>query len=111
MTIRFLSATVPGPPSSVYFPEVTWTTARIVWSAPTEPNGVITFYRVSYRQLEDSENNAVVDDQIDASVNEKYLSGLQRDKYYVFAITARTALGWGEAAELRLRTVVNRRKC
>ena len=106
-----LFVTVPGPPSSVYFPEVTWTTVRIVWSPPLEPNGVIRFYRVSYRQSGEPPSNAIVDDQIPASVGEKYLLGLLQDRVYVFTVTASTSLGWGEPAEEKVRTVVNRRKC
>ena len=102
--------TVPGPPSSVYFPEVTWTTARILWSPPKEPNGVLTFYRVSYRQSSEPADYAIIDDEIPASVGVKYLQGLERDRVYVFAVTARTSLGWGEAAEEKVRTVVNRSK-
>ncbi|CAB4061873.1 SDK [Lepeophtheirus salmonis] len=39
---------VPGPPSNVSFPDVSYTTARIIWDIPAEPNGVINKYRVSY---------------------------------------------------------------
>jgi hypothetical protein len=35
---------------------------------------------------------------------------LARDTFYVFALRAKTALGWGEAAEVQVRTIVDRRK-
>ena len=101
---------VPGPPSSVHFPNVTWTTARIVWSPPIEPNGVITFYRVTYFRSSDPTSLVVVDDRIPASTGEKTLTDLTMEQVYVFKVTARTSLDWGEDAEERVRTVINRSK-
>ena len=40
-----------GPPSNVSFPDVSFTTARVIWDVPAEPNGEILKYRVSYRRL------------------------------------------------------------
>ncbi len=34
---------VPGPPSNVSFPDVSFTTARVIWAAPEEPNGIIKY--------------------------------------------------------------------
>lgn len=39
---------VPGPPSNVSFPDVTTTTARIIWDVPREPNGEILGYRIAF---------------------------------------------------------------
>lgn len=39
----------PGAPSNVSFPDVSLTTARIIWDVPDEPNGEILAYRVTYR--------------------------------------------------------------
>lgn len=38
----------PGAPSNVSFPDVSLTTARIIWDVPDEPNGEILAYRVTY---------------------------------------------------------------
>lgn len=38
----------PGPPSNVSFPDVTFTTARIIWDVPEDPNGEILAYKVTY---------------------------------------------------------------
>lgn len=43
--IQFL---VPGAPSNVSFPDVSFTSARIIWDVPEEPNGEILAYRVTY---------------------------------------------------------------
>ena len=42
---------VPGPPSNVSFPDVSFTTARVIWDVPSEPNGEIFKYRVTYRPV------------------------------------------------------------
>jgi len=41
----------PGPPSNVSFPDVSFTTARIIWDVPTEPNGKILAYRLVFPYL------------------------------------------------------------
>lgn len=38
----------PGPPSNVSFPDVSLTSAKIIWDVPEEPNGEILAYRVDY---------------------------------------------------------------
>ncbi len=45
-----LSSLVAGPPSNMSFPDVSFTTARVIWDVPAEPNGEILRYRVSYRR-------------------------------------------------------------
>ena len=37
---------VPGPPSNISFPDVSYTYARIIWDVPAEPNGDIKAYKV-----------------------------------------------------------------
>lgn len=39
---------VPGAPSNVSFPDVSLTSARIIWDVPEEPNGEILAYKVTY---------------------------------------------------------------
>ena len=51
MKIIFIS--VPGRPSDVSFPDVSFTYARIIWDVPEEPNGEITAYSIVYH-LDDS---------------------------------------------------------
>ncbi len=49
---------LPGPPSNVSFPDVSFTTARVIWDVPDSPNGEILRYRVSYRlQREEAARN------------------------------------------------------
>lgn len=39
---------VPGAPSNVSFPDVSLTSARIIWDVPEDPNGEILAYKVEY---------------------------------------------------------------
>ena len=101
---------MPGPPSNVYFPEVTHTTCRVFWAAPREPNGVLLGYRITYREKSKPVSFTVVDDNLGPNVHEYYVANLQRTTFYVFEVVARTQLGWGEPTVVELYTVVNRRK-
>lgn len=40
--------TAPGPPSNVSFPDVSFSTARIIWDTPEDPNGEILAYKVLF---------------------------------------------------------------
>lgn len=99
---------VPGPPASVFFPEVTQSTAKAVWSPPRQPNGFIIGYRVAYRNKADPPSYAIVDDSLGPGRRDFYVSTLERNTYYVFTVTARTQLGWGTPAQLEVYTIVSR---
>ena len=99
--------TVPGPPSSVYFPEVTEMSARIAWSEPREPNGVITGYRVSY-DLRSSLVSTTSDDSLSAVRRDYRVTGLTSYRYYVFTVAAKTRSGWGAEESLLVYTVSDR---
>ncbi|KAH9515062.1 Protein sidekick-2 [Bulinus truncatus] len=100
---------VPGPPVIIYFPQVSDSSATIVWQPPEEPNGVIIKYKVSYKQRDqpDSvfENNTVLKPPNEF---EKTVTGLSRETYYVFAVTAQTQNGWGETAKVEVFIIANR---
>ena len=89
-----LVCSVPGPPSSVYFPEVTETSVRIAWSEPREPNGVITGYRVAY-SLRSSRTLTMSDDSVSAARRDYRVTGLASYQHYLFTVTAKTQSGWG----------------
>ncbi|UYV77069.1 SDK2 [Cordylochernes scorpioides] len=74
---------VPGVPSNISFPDVSTTTARIIWDVPVEPNGVITAYRVAY-----ANQTKVLDP--------------------TFSVTAKTQEGWGKTAFAQVYTTNNR---
>ena len=94
----------------LYFPDVTASTAQIRWSPPLEPNGIIAGYEVTYREATNPKNYAIVDDSLGPTRSEFYVSNLQRSTYYIFTVSARTRLGWGEEAEVKVLTIANRRK-
>ena len=104
---------VPGPPSNVSFPDVSFTTARVIWEPPGNPNGEIMKYRVTYRRrpdptvrYEDSPRNFSKEflptDRTFRAVN------LQPMAYYEFEVTAKTNLGWGYTSHGLVYTTNNR---
>ena len=102
---------VPGPPVGLFFPDVTRSTAQIMWSPPTEPNGIVAGYNVTYREATNPENYAIVDNSLGPARRDFYVSSLSPETYYIFTVAARTRLGWGEAAAVRVFTITNRSKC
>ena len=97
---------VPGPPSNVSFPDVSFTTARIIWDMPREPNGAIRAYRVTYHLHNDDSVNFTREflptDRTYRAV------GLEPMSYYLFSVTAQTALGWGYTTQGLVYTTNNR---
>ena len=114
MTKNFLPHTAPGPPCCVYFPVVTHSIANIRWGAPSEPNGAIEGYRVGYRQKHEDEQQEIIDDQLGADAREYTVTGLDRNVYYLFSVTAKTSQDavdvWGSRNEIEVYTIINRRE-
>lgn len=120
---------VPGPPSNVSFPDVTTTTARIIWDVPQEPNGEILAYRISFwrRQRHHGPSSAPEEgDEDDLELMEtdggrvsREVSAMDRtlkafdlrpQSYYEFAVSARTREGWGMEARALVLTTASREK-
>ena len=97
---------VPGPPSNVSFPDVSFTIARIIWDVPTEPNGEILKYRVTYRRRPEAHSRSFesTSPPRNFSIEKKNTDrtfravNLQPMTYYEFEVAAKTNLGWGYAA-------------
>ncbi|CAL1541031.1 unnamed protein product [Lymnaea stagnalis] len=107
--VKRTAGDVPGPPVIIYFPLVTDNSATIVWQEPEEPNGVIINYRVAYKQgdqLDSAFDNSTVDKP--PNVFEYTVTGLVREMYYIFGVTARTQDGWGETAKVDVYIIANR---
>ncbi|XP_063378104.1 protein sidekick isoform X1 [Cydia fagiglandana] len=105
VTVRTFDDT-PGPPSNVSFPDVTYTTARIIWDVPEDPNGEILAYRVSYHL--NSSTQQQFSREFLPSDRTFRATELQSEKYYQFSVTAQTRLGWGGTARALVLTTVNR---
>ncbi|KAG8231175.1 hypothetical protein J437_LFUL007935, partial [Ladona fulva] len=97
---------VPGPPSNVSFPDVSLTTARIIWDVPLEPNGRILAYRVSYHLHTDQSLN--FSKEFPPSDRTYRAVELQSERYYSFSVEAQTRLGWGQAAYALVFTTASR---
>jgi len=97
---------VPGPPSNIKFPDVSFTTARIIWDVPEHPNGEILAYRVNYHLKNDDSENVT---QEFAPTDRTYrATGLDPMSYYLFSVTAKTGLGWGYTSKGLVYTTNNR---
>ncbi|XP_050390832.2 protein sidekick isoform X1 [Patella vulgata] len=97
---------LPGPPIIIYFPMVNYSAAQIVWNPPSERNGIITGYKVSYRKKSDNIDISFV--ELGHSTLDHTVTSLTRETYYIFTVVARTRLGWGEKAEVEVYTMVDR---
>ncbi|KAL0272261.1 UNVERIFIED_CONTAM: hypothetical protein PYX00_005306 [Menopon gallinae] len=97
---------VPGPPSNVSFPDVSFSTARIIWDVPYEPNGEILAYRVNYHL--DSFPNMNFSREFPPSDRTFRATGLDAEQYYLFSVTAQTRFGWGKTAYALVFTTNNR---
>ncbi|XP_077482047.1 protein sidekick-2 isoform X1 [Stigmatopora argus] len=98
---------VPGPPMGILFPEVRTTKVRLIWQSPSQPNGIILAYQITYH-LNSSNGNSATVDVLNPSVRQYPVSGLKPECVYVFRITAQTRKGWGRAAEALVVTTEKR---
>lgn len=96
----------PGPPSNVSFPDVSLTSAKIIWDVPEEPNGEILAYRVDYYIK--SSGNQNYSRTFPPSDRTFLASALESEQYYLFSVTAQTRLGWGKTAQAVVYTTNNR---
>ncbi|CAH1794891.1 unnamed protein product [Owenia fusiformis] len=100
----------PGPPSSIYFPDVTYTFLKCQWSPPVEPNGVITGYRIAYKEF-GSRDDPFVDETLGADRLYYEVNDLQQMTDYEFNLTAKgDGEGWGETATVKVVTMINRNR-
>ncbi|XP_054635300.1 protein sidekick-1 isoform X2 [Dunckerocampus dactyliophorus] len=86
---------VPGPPVRVVFPEVRLSSARVVWEPPTNPNGIILGYQISYR-LEQRDSQQWTTVEVGSNGRQFTVTGLTPEQSYLFRLMARTAIGWGQ---------------
>ncbi|XP_036967891.1 protein sidekick-1-like isoform X5 [Acanthopagrus latus] len=100
---------VPGPPVRMVFPEVRLSSVRVVWQPPTNPNGIILGYQISYR-LDSRDPQRWTTVEVGSNARQFTVTGLSSEQTYVFRLTARTAVGWGEAQEALVVTTERRER-
>uniref|UniRef100_A0A2A4JBT0 Hemolin n=1 Tax=Heliothis virescens TaxID=7102 RepID=A0A2A4JBT0_HELVI len=105
VTVRTFEDT-PGPPSNVSFPDVTFTTARIIWDVPEDPNGEILAYQVSYHL--NSSTKPTFTREFLPSDRTFRATELESERYYQFSVRAQTRLGWGGTARALVLSTANR---
>ncbi|XP_032779959.2 protein sidekick isoform X2 [Daphnia magna] len=97
---------VPGVPSNVSFPDVSFSSARVIWDVPAEPNGEILAYRVTY--FIDSTQATNTSKEFAPSDRTYRVTNLEAEQFYMFHIAAKTSLGWGQAARALVYTTNSR---
>ncbi|XP_061768377.1 protein sidekick-1-like [Nerophis ophidion] len=100
---------VPGPPVRVVFPEVRLSSARVVWEPPTNPNGLILGYQISYR-LEHRDGQQWTTVEVGSNGRQFTVTGLTPEQSYLFRLVARTAVGWGQEHEALVVTTERRER-
>ncbi|XP_078800475.1 protein sidekick-1 isoform X2 [Oryzias latipes] len=100
---------VPGPPVRMLFPEVRLTSVRVVWQPPGLPNGIILGYQISYR-LDRKDPQRWTTVEVGSNARQFTVTGLLSEQTYVFHLTARTAVGWGERQEALVVTTERRER-
>lgn len=98
----------PGAPSNVSFPDVSFSTARIIWDVPEEPNGEILAYRVTFSL--NGSMNLNYSREFPPSDRTFRATQLLAERYYTFSVTAQTRLGWGKTATALVYTTNNRER-
>ncbi|XP_033940621.1 protein sidekick-1 isoform X1 [Pseudochaenichthys georgianus] len=100
---------VPGPPVRMVFPEVRLSSVRVVWQPPTHPNGIILGYQISYC-LDSRDPQRWTTVEVGSTARQFTVTGLSSEQAYVFRLTARTAVGWGEEQEALVVTTERRER-
>ncbi|CAH0555093.1 unnamed protein product [Brassicogethes aeneus] len=98
---------VPGAPSNVSFPDVSFTSARVIWDEPDEPNGEILAYKVTYH-INNLATNNKYSKEFPPSDRTFRFTQLEPEKYYMFSVTAQTKIGWGRTGHALVYTSNNR---
>ena len=82
-------------PNNIVLTTVNATAVQVRWSAPSQPNGVITWYEITYQALP---SGSALKQEVDGSSLSLVLSGLRPFTEYsvsVRAATGRVLKQWG----------------
>lgn len=71
-----------------------------MWSRPSVPNGILTFYTITYNSTSGIAASVTVNGDRTATV----VTGLCPYTHYIFNVSASTKVGNGPSASLALRT-------
>lgn len=95
----------PGPPAALTLESPSDSSVVLLWSPPTETNGLLLGYTVQYQQELDSEVKLQIIS--DPSTTHIELSPLNSSSYYIFKVMARTAAGDGPPITRRGATLLH----
>ncbi|XP_014223021.1 protein sidekick isoform X2 [Trichogramma pretiosum] len=99
---------VPGPPSNVSLPDVSFNTARIIWDTPEDPNGEILAFKVMFHP--NGTQNHIFSKEFSSTTRTFTAINLEPERYYMFSVSAQSRLGWGKTAYALVLTTNNRER-
>ena len=82
----------PGEIGALQFDEITMSQVKVSWKSPTEPNGILQGYYITYETLIGDFSK-----QVKQKINDNYLvvSGLRERVTYTFKVRAENSVGLG----------------
>ncbi|KAI3352479.1 hypothetical protein L3Q82_005431 [Scortum barcoo] len=101
--------TSQAPLSGWFFQKFDLSSVRVVWQPPTDPNGIILGYQISYC-LDSRDPQRWTTVEVGSNARQFTVTGLSPEQTYVFRLTARTAVGWGESQEALVVTTERRER-
>lgn len=83
---------LPGEIGQIKFDEITMSQVKVSWKPPTEPNGILYGYYITYETLIGDFSK-----QVKQKINDSYLvvSGLKERVTYTFKVRAENSVGLG----------------
>ncbi|KAK2172926.1 hypothetical protein NP493_919g00008 [Ridgeia piscesae] len=88
---------VPGQPGELQFAALSMTSLNVSWAAPSQPNGIIENYTVSYYEARAKDGiSRSVQVTISGDSHSLLVTKLVENVKYVFSVRARTKIDWGE---------------
>lgn len=83
---------LPGEIGAIQFDEITMSQVKVSWKPPTEPNGILLGYYITYETLIGDFSK-----QVKQKINDNYLvvSGLRERVTYTFKVRAENSVGLG----------------
>lgn len=92
----------PGKPRSLDFFNITMTSLNVTWEPPSNPNGIIKFYGLTYRSLAD--NRVVTLSDLSGNQTYYWVDKLEENVTYTFTVVAKTIVGPGPERENSIKT-------
>ncbi|XP_061168000.1 protein sidekick-2-like [Saccostrea echinata] len=92
----------PGRPRSLDFFNITMISLNVTWEPPSNPNGIIKFYGLTYKSHAD--NRVVTLSDLPGNHTYYWVDKLEENVTYTFTVVAKTIVGPGPEMESSIKT-------